>query len=121
MDIGLNTEFEMKLTPNFDKVVCSQMLSLPINLKEDLIFEIALLHQYGIFTILPFSKFASSIFAQSKHNANPRLFVDLRKKIILIAGDYTNKNHPVSNFLDAPQNSAGKPLFCELNVSQVYH
>ena len=63
MDIGMNTEFKVKLTPKDDKAVYSQSLPMPIHLKEDLIVELALMHKYGIITVLPFSKYASPIFA----------------------------------------------------------
>ena len=67
MGIGMNTEFKIKLTPKDDKAVYSQSLPMPIHLKEDLIGELALMHKYGIITVLPFSKYASPIFAQRKH------------------------------------------------------
>ena len=50
MDIGMNTEFKVKLTPTDDKAVYSQTLPMPIHLKEDLIVELALMHKYGINT-----------------------------------------------------------------------
>ena len=67
-DIGMNTEFKVKLTPKDKKAMYSQSLPMPINLKEDLIVELALMHKYGIITVLPFSKYASPIFAQRKPN-----------------------------------------------------
>ena len=121
MDIGMNTEFKVKLTPKDDKAVYSQSLPLPIHLKEDLIVELALMHKYGIITVLPFSKYASPIFAQRKPNGKLRLLVDLRKINTLIADDYTNNNHPLSNLSDAAQHLAGKSLFCKLDCSQAYH
>ena len=78
-DIGMNTEFKVRLTPKDDKAVYSQSLPMPIHLKEDLIVELALMHRYGIITVLPFSKYASPIFAQRKPNGKLRLLVDLRK------------------------------------------
>ena len=42
------------------------------------------MHKYGIITVLPFSKYASPIFAQRKPNRNLSLFVDLRKIKTLI-------------------------------------
>ena len=54
MDIGMNTEFKVKLTPKDDKTVYSPNLPMPIHLKEDLIVELALMHKYGIITVLPF-------------------------------------------------------------------
>ena len=121
MDIGMNTEFKLKLTPKDDKAVYSQSLPMPIHMKEDLIVEFALMHKYGIITVLPFSNYASSIFAQRKPNGKLRLLVDLRKINTLIADEYTNNNHPVSTLSDAAQHLAGKSLFCKLDCSQAYH
>ena len=121
MDIGMNTEFKVKFTPKDDKAVYSQSLPMPIHLKQDLIVELALMHKHGIITVLPFSKYASPIFAQRKPNGKLRLLVELRKINSLIADDYTNKNHPVSTLSDAAQHLAGKSLFCKLDCSQAYH
>ena len=70
LDIGMNTEFKVKLTPKDDKAVYNQSLPRPIHLKEDLIVELALMHKHGIITVLPFSKYASPIFAQRKPTEN---------------------------------------------------
>ena len=121
MDIGMNTEFKVKLTPKDDKAVYSQSQLMPIHLKEDLIVELALMHKYGIVTVLPFSKYASPIFAQRKPNGKLRLLLELRKINSLIADDYTYNNHPVSTLSDAAQHLAGKSLFCKLDCSQAYH
>ena len=56
MDIGMNTEFKVKLPPKDDNDVHSQNLPMPIHLKNDLIVELALMHKYGIITALPFWK-----------------------------------------------------------------
>ena len=120
-DIGINREFKVKLTPNDDRPAYSQSLPTPINLKDDITVELALLHKYGIITTLPFSKYASPIFAQRKPNGRLRLLVDLRKIYNLITEDYTNNNHPVSTLSDAAQHMAGKKLFCKLDCSQAYH
>ena len=121
MVIGMNTEFKVKLTTKVDKAVYSQSLPMPIHLKQDLIVELALMHKYGIITVQPFSKYASPIFAQRKHNGKLRLPVDLQKINSLIADDYTNNNHPVSTLSDAAQHLAGKSLFCKLDCTQAYH
>ena len=121
MDIGLNTEFKVKLTPKDDTALYSRSLPMPIPLKEDLIVEMALMHQYGIITVLPFSMYASPVFAQRKPNGKLRLLEDLRKINSLIADDYTNKNHPVSTLSDAAQHLAGKSLFCKLDCAKAYH
>ena len=78
------------------------------------------MHKYGIITVLPFSKYASPIFAQRKPNIELRLLVDLRKINSPIADDYINNNHPVRTLSDAAQHLAGKSLFCRLDCSQVY-
>ena len=96
MDIGMNTEYKVKLTPKDNKVVYSQSLLIPIQLKEDLYVELALMHKYGIITVLPFSKYASPIFAHRKLNGKLRLFVDVRIINSLIADDYTNNKNAVS-------------------------
>ena len=113
MNIGMNTEFKVKLTAKDDKAVYSQNLPMRIHLKEDLIVELALMHKYAIITLLPFSKYASPIFAQRKPNGKLRLPVDLRKINTLIADDHTNNNHLVSNLSDAAQHLAWKSFFCK--------
>ena len=120
-DIGLNEDFKVKLTSKDDSPAYSQNLPTPINLKEDNFVELALLHRYGIITTLPFSKYASPIFAHKKPNGNLRLLIDLRKINNLISDDNINNNHPVSTLTDAAQHKAGKRLFCKLDCSQAYH
>ena len=120
LDIGMNKEFKVKLNPKDNNAVYSQSLPMPIYLKEDPIVELALLHKFRIITVLPFSKYASPIFAQRKHNRKLRLLVDLRMINTLIADDSTNNNHPVSTVSGAAQHLAGKSLFCTLDCSQAY-
>ena len=120
-DIGINREFKVKLTPNDDRPAYSQSLPTPINLKDDITVELALLHKYGIITTLPFSKYASKIFAQRKPNGRLRLLVDLQKIKNLITEGYVNNNHPVSTLSDVAQHMAVKKLFCKLDCSQAYH
>ena len=117
----MNEEFKVKLTPKDDSPAYNQSLPAPINLKEDILVELAMLHKYGIITTIPFSKYASPIFAQKKPNGKLRLLVDLRKINNLISDDYINNNHPVSTLVDAAQHLAGKKLFCKLDCSQAYH
>ena len=76
-DIGMKEEFKVKLTPKNDSPAYSQSLPAPINLKEDILVELAMLHKYGIMTTLPFSKYASPIFAKKKPNGKLRLLIDL--------------------------------------------
>ena len=93
-DIGMNEEFKVKLTPKDDSPAYSQSLPAPINLKEDILVELDMLHKNGIITTLPFSKYTSPIFAQKKPNGKLRLLVDLRKINNLISDDYINNNYP---------------------------
>ena len=121
MDNGMNTEIKVKLSPKDEKVVNSQSLPMPIHLKEDIFVELALMYKDGIFTVLPFSKYPSPIFAQRKPNGKLRLLVDLRKINTLIADNYTKINHRISTFADAAQHLARKSPFCKLDCSQAYH
>ena len=121
LDIGINNSFKVKLSPKDERPLYTQSLPVPINLKEDLTVELALMHRYGIITKLPFSKYASPIFAQRKSNGKLRLLVDLRKINALISDVYINNIHPVSTQSDAAQHLAGKRLFCKLDCSQAYH
>ena len=116
--IGMNEEFKVKLTPKDDSPAYRQSLPAPINLKEDILVELAMLHIYGIITTLPFSKYDSLIFAQKKPNGKLRLLVDLSKINNLIQDDYINNTQPVSTLVDAAQHLEGKKLFCKLDCSQ---
>ena len=111
-DIGINEQFTVKLTPKDDSPAYSQSLPTPVNLKEDILVELASLHKHGIITTLPFSKYTSPIFAHEKPNGKLRLLVDLRKINDLISDDYINNNHPVNTLTVAAQHLAGKKLFC---------
>ena len=117
----MNTEFKVKLTNKDDKAIYSQSLPRPIHLREDLIVELALMHEQRIITVLHFSKYASPISAQRKPNGKLRLLVDLREVNKLIEDDYTKINHPVSTLSDAAQHLAGRSLFCKLDCSQAYN
>ena len=111
----------MKLTPKDNKAVYSHSLPMPIRLKEDLIVELALMHEDEIITVLPFSKYASPIFAQREPNGKLCLILDLQKINSLNADDCTTNNHPVSTLSGAAQYLAGKSLFCKLDCSQAHH
>ena len=114
-EIEINTEFRLLLTPLDNRPADSQSLLVPNILKDDILVELALLHKYGIITTLPFSKYASPLFAQRKPNGKLRLSVGIRKINTLIADDYINNNHPVSTLTDAAQHMAGKNMFCKLD------
>ena len=94
---------------------------MPIHLKENVIVELAVMHENGIITVLPFFKYTSPIFAQGKPNGKLRLLVDLRKLNSPIAEDYNNNNYPFRTLSDAAPHLAGKSLFCKLYCSQAHH
>ena len=121
LDIGINTDFKIKLTPKHDDLVYAQSLPTPTILKDDLLVELALMQEYGIITTLPYSKYSSPIFAQRKPNGKLRILVDLRRINYLLKNDYNQHNHPVTTIADAAQNMAGKKYFCKLDCSQAYH
>ena len=121
LDIGINTDFKIKLTPKHDDPVYAQSLPTPTNLKDDLLVELALMQEYGIITTLPYSKYSSPIFAQRKPNGKLRILVDLRRINHLLKNDYNQHNHPVTTIADAAQHMAGKKYFCKLDCSQAYH
>ena len=121
LDIGINTEFKIKLTPKHDDPVYAQSLPTPTTLKDDLLVELALMQEYGIITTLPYSKYSSPIFAQRKPNGKLRILVDLRRINHLLKNDYNQHNHPVTTMADAAQQMAGKRYFCKLECSQAYH
>ena len=102
-DIELKTDLKVKLTPQQDEPVYSQSLPTPTNLKDDLLVEFALMQEYGIFTILPYSKCSSPIFAQRKPNGKLRILVNLRRIKYIIKIDYGEHNHPVTTIADAAQ------------------
>ena len=72
-DIGIKAEFNVQLTPLDNRPAYIQSLPAPIDLKGDILVEPALLHKYGIVTILPFINYASPIIAQRKPNGKLRL------------------------------------------------
>ena len=78
VDIGINYDCKINLTPIDESSAYSQNLPKTINLKADITVEIDLMPEYGIITTLPFSKYASLVSAQ-KPTDKKSLFVDLRK------------------------------------------
>ena len=120
-DIGMNTDFKVKLTPEHEEPVCSQSHPAPTNLKDDLLVQISLVQEYGIIPTLPHSKNSLPIFAQRKPNGKLRILVDLRGINHLIKNDYVEHNHPVTKNADAAQHMAGKMYFRKLDCSQAYH
>ena len=115
-DIGANEEVTVKLTPKHESPSYSQSLPTRVKLKEDILVEIALLQNYDIITALPFSMYASPIFAEKKPNGKLRLLDDLRKINNLISDDNVNNNHSVSTLTDAGQHIWQENTFLQTQV-----
>ena len=111
LDIGINTDFKIKLTPKHDKPVFAQSLPTPTYLKDDLLVVLALIQKYGIITTLSYRNYFSPIFAQRKQNGKLRILVDLRRINHLLKNDYSMHNNPVTTIADAAQHMAGKSSF----------
>ena len=100
-DIGYNTEFMDQITPLDVRLAYNQCLPAPINLKDDILVELALLQKYRIITTLSISIYASPILAQRKLNGKLRLLIDLGQISTLIAANYIKIIHAVSTISDA--------------------
>ena len=120
LDIGGNTDFTVKLSPEHEKPMYTQGPPTPIHLREDLIVELALMQYYGVITTLPYSKYSSPLFAQRKPSGALRLLIDLRRVNHLIRHDYDSHNFPIPTLADASSHLAGKKLFAKLDCSQAY-
>ena len=120
-NIGVTTDIKVELTPKVDKTVYNQNSLMPIRLRRHIIVGIALNYKNGNIAVLPFSRYASPIFAQRKPNAKYCLPMDLRKMNLLTADDYTDNNHSLSTLSDTTQHLAGISLSCILDCSQAYH
>ena len=122
LDLKLNSEFKIKLTPKHDEQVYAQNLPTPTILKDEKLFELALQQEYGSIKTLPFSKYSSPIFAQRKPNGKLRILVDLRRINHLIKHGTTRRSTTiVTTITHAAQHTVGKIYFCKLDCSQAYH
>ena len=119
-DVGLNTSFKAKLTPENNMPIYAPNPQTPVHLREDLLVELALMQYFDIVTTLPYSKYSSPIFAKRKPNAMLRILIDLRKTNFLLRHDYSNNNLPVDTLTDAGQHLANKSNFAKLDCSQAY-
>ena len=120
-DIGYNTEFKVKLTPEHDQPVYTQGSPTPIHLRDELHVQLALFHYFGLITTLPYSKYSSPLFAQRNSNGKLRLLSDWRRINHLLRNDFHDTSFPISNMHDAINHFAGKRLFTKLDCSQAYH
>ena len=120
-DFGGNDELKIKLTPEKPKPVYTQSHPNPIQLREEILVDLAIMQYFGIITTLPYSKYSSPLFAQRKPSGKLRLLVDLRPVNHLIRHDYNSNNFPISTLEDVGIHLAGKSLSAKLDCSQAYY
>ena len=121
LDVRINHEFKVKLTPEHDISIYAQSLPTPINLKDDLTVEFALMQYYGLKTTLSYSKYSNPPLAQKKPNGKLRILIDLRKINHLLRHDYDRNNHPIATLSDTAAHLAGINLMGKIDASQAYH
>ena len=120
-DVGYNSDLKIKLTPEHQRPLYTQGPPTPIQLRNELTIELALMHYFGLITTLSHSKYSSPLFAHRKPSGKLRMLIDLRRINHSIKTDYINSNFPISNMTDASNHFAGKSLFTKLDCSQAYH
>ena len=120
-DVGCNTNFKYKLTPEHSLSVYVQGPPAPIHLRDEILIEVALLQKFNIITTLSHSNYNSPIIVHHKWSGKLKILIDLRRVNHLLRHDCVYSNFPFSNMTDATNQFAGKKLFCKLNCSQAYH
>ena len=120
-DVGYNSDLKIKLTPEHQRHLYTQGPPTPIQLRNELTVELALMHYFGLITTLSHSKYSSPLFAYRKPSGKLQMLIDLRRINHSIKTDYINSNFPISNMTDASNHFAGKSLFTKLDCSQAYH
>ena len=120
-DVGLASNFSVRLKPEHDRPVYSACPPAPIDFRDDILVELALMTYFGIVKPLTYSKNSSPLFCQRKPSGKLRMLIDLRKINHLIRHDYESHNFPISTLADAGNHLAGKTLFAKLDCRQAYH
>ena len=64
LDIGKNDDFKVKLTPEHDEPMYTQGPPTPIDYRDDVLVELALIQYWGVITTLKYSKYSNPIFAK---------------------------------------------------------
>ena len=115
-DVGYNFDLKIKLTPEHQRPLYTQGPPTPIQLRNELTVELALMHYFGLITTLSHSKYSSPLFAHRKPSGKLRMLIDHRRINHSIKIDYINSNFPISNMIDASNHFAGKSLFTNWTV-----
>ena len=114
IDVGYNSDITMKLTPEHNQPVYTQIPATPVHLRDELQVQLALLQYFGIITTLHHSKYSSPIFAHRKPNGELRILVDLRRKTIFQYMITTITNSRCQQW-QIQQHNSQKNLFCKLD------
>ena len=120
-DVGYNSDLKIKLTPEHQRPLYTEGPPTPIQLRNELTVELALMHYFGLITTLSHSKYSIPLFAHRKPSGKLRMLIDLRRINHSIKTDYIHSNFPISNMTDASNHFARKSLFTKLDCSQAYH
>ena len=116
-----NSNLKINLTLEHQGPLYTQGPPTPIQLKNELTVELALMHYFVLITTLSHSKNTSPLFAHRKPSGKLRMLIDLRSINQSFKTKYIDSNFPISNMTDASNHFAGKILFTKLNFSQAYH
>ena len=65
-DVGYNSDLKIKLIPEHHRPFYTQGPPTPIQLRNELTVELALMHYFGLITTLSHSKHSSPLFAHRK-------------------------------------------------------
>ena len=114
-NIGYSTELKIKLTPEHPFLVCVQGPPAPIQLCDEILIELALLHYFNIITLLSHSKYSITTFFDRNLSGELRILNDLRRVNYLLPHGFLNSNFPISNMTDVTNYFAGNNLFCKLD------
>ena len=110
-DVGYNTELKIKLTPVHPLPVYLQGPPAPIQLRFEILVELALLQYFNIVTTLSHSKNSSPIFLHRKSPGKFRFLIDFRRVNHLLSNDYFKSKFPISKMAVAAKDFAGEIVF----------
>ena len=96
LDIGINNSFKVKLTPKDERPIYTQSLPVPINLKEDLTVELALMHRYGIIIFSIFFSFQLQHLAYHPRQNNTKIQKKATINTIYITTSQQNKSTTIN-------------------------
>ena len=85
----INMDCFIKLTPEHTQLEYTPYLSTPIQLRDEMLIELALMQDYEIITTLLFSKYSSPLLAPQTLSGKLRILIDLRRINHFLRQNYT--------------------------------